>query len=122
MTDAEPLEENRQFRGGRSAAKLPLYNVCDAQSVKCDWLFTPKEISNHRLDCSDMTTAELDLVILAKLDALVNNSTETSVNKKKDHVGGAWQRSYSHFYHNGKKYAASSFCLSIKLGMIVWMD
>ena len=86
MTDAEPLEENRQFRGGRSAAKLPLYNVCDAQSVKCDWLFTLKEISNHRLDCSDMTTAELDLVILAKLDALVNNSAETSVNKKKDHV------------------------------------
>ena len=102
MTDTEPLENNQQFRCG-----------C---SLKCHTLFTPEEISNHRLDCSDLTTAELDLVILAKLDALANTSAETSGNKKKDNVGGARQRSYSHFYHNGKKVCRQFFLFVNKIG------
>ena len=87
MTDTEPLEENRQLRCGHSH--------------KFDRLFAREEISNHRLS-TGLTNAKLDLMIVAKLDALVNNFAETSGDKK-DPVGRARQRSYSHFYHNGKK-------------------
>ena len=94
MTDTEPLEENRQLR-------------CRS-SHKCDRLFACEEISNHRLSTA-LTTAELDLMIVAKLEALVNNFAETSSDKKKDPVSGARQCSYSHFYHNGKKLCRQFF-------------
>ena len=48
-------------------------------------------------------------MIVAKLEALVNNFAETSSDKKKDPVSGARQCSYSHFYHNGKKLCRQFF-------------
>lgn len=47
--------------------------VCDCEG-KCSAPFSEDDIIAHKLNTTDLSTPELDLVILAKLDAAVTTS------------------------------------------------
>lgn len=66
---------------------------------KCYSLFDQESLANIQLDCLELTTQELDLVITAKLQALTNNSPLTSSNKA---VAKQRKLSQTNYYHEGR--------------------
>jgi hypothetical protein len=64
---------------------------------KCYSFFEKDLLIKNQLDCLDMTTKELDLVIIAKIQALASNTQLTSSIKKLSHVRSKVHTTYYHY-------------------------
>lgn len=66
-------------------------------------MFTVEGVKNYRSQCSELTWAELDMVILGKLSAFTNTSTRTVHTSRHCHAPAKCQWVYKVFQHGGRR-------------------
>lgn len=74
--------------------------------LKCYTLFPVNELNQQKLNCVELTTKELDLVLTSKLQALTLNGNMTGACKRPTKER---QRAYTTYMHNGKPVCKSFF-------------
>ena len=83
---------------------------CDlASGSNCSTLFTAESLESYRRDCSELTRAELDMTLLGQLVAFTNCSTLTAHSSRDWHPSVSRQRSYSLFWHGGRRVCKKTF-------------
>ena len=83
---------------------------CDlASESNCSTLFRAESVESYRRDCSELTRAELDMTLLGQLAAFTNCSALTAHSSRDWHPSVSRQRSYSLFWHGGRRVCKKTF-------------
>ena len=81
---------------------------------QCNRLFGVDYIRKFRLACLDLSSQELDMIILGQLSAFLNSSLSTA--EGTHHSITLRKKKYSTFYHEGKQICLSMFCFLFTVG------
>ena len=82
---------------------------CDLASGSCSSTFSAESIDSYRSQCSELSWAELDMVILSQLSAFTNTSTLSVHSTKHRHATTNRQETYMHFFYGGRRVCKRCF-------------
>ena len=86
----------------------------------CSKYFTREEISATRISCLEMSTMELDMLVLAHLDAHRSNVAHATTSKDSSHSAGTKagtkRRSNIEYYFRGKRVCKSTYVFAHAVG------
>ena len=82
---------------------------CDLANGSCSSTFTTESIESYRSECSELSRAELDMVILGQISAFTNTSTLSVNSTKHRHPAASRQRPYMLFWHGGRRVCKKTF-------------
>ena len=114
MVPVQNLSTNTEYLEREETAMIErfLSDGCGCNLVSgsnCSTLFTAESLESYRRDCSELTRAELDMTLLGQLAAFTNCSALTAHSSRDWHPSVSRQRSYSLFWHGGRRVCKKTF-------------
>ena len=102
--DICPNEDNLKIKEDEKVHQFLINSCnCNLASGSCSKLFTVEYVTSVRAQCSELSRAELDLVLLGQLSAFMNTSEQTVHSMTHRHSHSTRERSYLQFWHGGNR-------------------